>query len=57
MAGISRSVTLVIAYLIKNRGMDYQSAFSLVKARRKIVHFQSKADSSERWFYPTIEDL
>jgi protein-tyrosine phosphatase len=37
MAGISRSVTLVIAYLIKCRGMTYEAAYASVKARRKIV--------------------
>jgi protein-tyrosine phosphatase len=37
MAGISRSVTLVLAYLIKCKGMDYHTAFNHVKSRRKIV--------------------
>jgi hypothetical protein len=32
-------VTLVLAYLIKCKGMDYHTAFSLVKSRRKIVKF------------------
>jgi dual specificity phosphatase 12 len=37
MAGISRSVTLVLAYLIKSEGMDYETAYSLIKNRRRIV--------------------
>lgn len=47
MAGISRSVTLVIAYLIKHKGMTYQAAFSQVKSRRKIVYNLFKLDSSK----------
>lgn len=37
MAGVSRSVTLVIAFLMRNRQIGYQDAFDLVKRRRKIV--------------------
>lgn len=39
MAGISRSVTLVIAYLIKCHGLPYDTAYSMVKSRRKIVRY------------------
>lgn len=38
MAGVSRSVSLVIAYLIKHKSMSYEGAYSHVKARRKIIH-------------------
>jgi protein-tyrosine phosphatase len=37
MAGVSRSVSLVIAYLIKHKDMNYEAAYTLVKSRRKIV--------------------
>jgi protein-tyrosine phosphatase len=37
MAGISRSVTLVIAYLIKCTNKTFEEAYRLVKAKRKIV--------------------
>lgn len=35
--GISRSSTMVIAYLI-SQGMSYQEAFSLVKSKRQIIN-------------------
>ncbi len=37
MAGVSRSVALVIAYLIRHSNMSYDDAFAFVKSRRKIV--------------------
>ena len=37
MAGVSRSATLVIAFLMRSRQIGYQDAFDLVKRRRKIV--------------------
>lgn len=39
LAGVSRSVSLVLAYLIKCRGMGYETAFSMLKNRRKIVYY------------------
>jgi protein-tyrosine phosphatase len=48
MAGISRSATLVLAYLIKSEGIDYEKAFSLTKNRRRIVIKQPlNLDSSQ----------
>lgn len=38
MAGVSRSVTLVLAYLIKKKGMRYDDAYSMVKSKRRIIH-------------------
>lgn len=37
MAGVSRSATLVIAYLMRARGMSLETAFAVVKKRRPIV--------------------
>lgn len=37
IAGVSRSVSMVIAYFIREHRMDYDQAYSLVKAKRKIV--------------------
>jgi protein-tyrosine phosphatase len=37
MAGISRSVTLVLAYLMKHCKMSFEEAFDTVKKKRKIV--------------------
>ena len=37
MAGVSRSVTLVLAYLIKSEKMDYDKAYFMIKNRRRIV--------------------
>lgn len=38
MAGVSRSVTLVLAFLIKKKGMTYDEAYSMVKQKRRIIH-------------------
>lgn len=38
LAGVSRSVSLVISYFIKHRGLSFQRAFDTVKARRRIIH-------------------
>lgn len=37
IAGVSRSVSMVLAYFIKEHGMHYEEAYHLVKAKRKIV--------------------
>lgn len=37
MAGVSRSATIVIAYLMKKRKLSYDDAFKFVKTRRVIV--------------------
>lgn len=37
MAGISRSVTIAIAFFIKKRNMGFEEAYAMVKKRRKIV--------------------
>jgi len=38
LAGVSRSVSLVLAYLIKYRGMNYSTAYERVKSKRRIIH-------------------
>lgn len=37
LAGISRSATIVIMYLMRTQRMGFESAFSFVKKRRKII--------------------
>lgn len=37
VAGISRSATLVIAYIMKTRSMNYQEAFDLVRNQRRVI--------------------
>ena len=37
MAGVSRSVSLLLAYLIKHRNMGFHDAFDFVKRKRRIV--------------------
>jgi len=39
LAGVSRSVSLVIAYFIKHCGWSYNEAYSLVKSKRSIVKY------------------
>lgn len=38
LAGVSRSVSLVLAYFIKHLNYPYQKAFDFVKMRRRIIH-------------------
>jgi protein-tyrosine phosphatase len=38
LAGISRSPTLVIAYLMKTQNLSFSEAFDLVKKKRPIIH-------------------
>jgi protein-tyrosine phosphatase len=38
MSGISRSTSMVIAYLIKEKGMGFEEAFAFCKEKRPIVH-------------------
>lgn len=38
LAGVSRSVSLVISYLIKHRGFSFQKAYETIKSRRRIIH-------------------
>ncbi len=37
IAGVSRSVSMVLAYMIREKGMTYEEAYRAVKLRRKIV--------------------
>jgi len=37
MAGVSRSATLVIAYLMSSLNVSLNEAFTMVKSKRKIV--------------------
>lgn len=37
LAGVSRSVSLVIAYLMKKHGHDYRKAYHFVKGKRNKV--------------------
>lgn len=37
IAGVSRSVSIVLAYLIRDKGMSYEQAYQCVKSRRSIV--------------------
>lgn len=37
VAGISRSATLVIAYIMKTRSMNYTEAYELVQTKRRVV--------------------
>lgn len=37
VAGISRSATLVIAYIMKTRSMNYTEAFDLVSQKRRVI--------------------
>ena len=46
LAGVSRSVCLVLAYLMKHRKMKYEEAYSMVKARRRIVILILSSDPS-----------
>jgi protein-tyrosine phosphatase len=47
LAGVSRSVSLVIAYLIKCKNMTYDRAYQMLKAKRSIVLELLILDSSK----------
>lgn len=47
MAGVSRSVTLVIAYIMQKSDASFSSAFNYVKSKRPIVLFLFKKDPSK----------
>lgn len=36
-AGVSRSASIVIAYLMRNNGMNYTEAYALVKNKRFVI--------------------
>lgn len=58
LAGVSRSVSLVMAYFIKYHGMSYESVYSKIKARRKIVNiFLTLLDSSKWRIHCSIEKV
>ena len=37
MAGVSRSASIVIAYLMREKGMDYETAFAFTGSRRMVL--------------------
>jgi protein-tyrosine phosphatase len=37
-AGVSRSATIVIAYMMQEHGMNYHSAFKFVKSKRPFIN-------------------
>ena len=55
MAGISRSVTLVVAYLIKKYSYSMDSILSLLKRKRSIVIFIINLDKSKLRIFITTE--
>ncbi|KAF8900939.1 protein-tyrosine phosphatase-like protein [Mucidula mucida] len=57
--GISRSASVVIAYLIRNRGMSYDNAFALVRRQRACVKpnagfVQALKDWETAWQRPAM---
>lgn len=38
LAGVSRSVSLVLSYFIKHKSYTYEEAFNLVKSKRRIIY-------------------
>ncbi|MFT4554018.1 MAG: protein-tyrosine phosphatase, partial [Chlamydiales bacterium] len=41
-AGVGRSASVVIAYLMKVKGMDYDEAFHLVKSKRSQIKINER---------------
>jgi dual specificity phosphatase 12 len=37
-AGVSRSATIIIAYMMQEHGMNYHSAFKFVKSKRPFIN-------------------
>ena len=57
MAGMSRSVSFTIAYLMKYRGMGFDDALNLVRSRRLIVQIDVNLGQPERRLHRTAETL
>jgi protein-tyrosine phosphatase len=57
MAGVSRSVTLVTAYLMKYRSMALQDALNYVRSRRPVVRFHTYSGKSKLWVHATTQSL
>lgn len=58
MAGVSRSVSFVLAYLMKYRRMKLDDAYNVVLNNRTIVKaYAIISDQSEYWFQETAEKL
>jgi len=38
LAGVSRSVSLVIAYFIKHKRLSFAETYDLIKSRRRVIH-------------------
>jgi protein-tyrosine phosphatase len=47
MAGISRSVTLIMAYLMKYENKSFDEAYHFMKVKRKIVVIDLMVDASK----------
>ena len=56
MAGISRSSTITISYLMKYKNMKYQDAYNHVRERREIIspnyHFVEQLKEWEKSIFP-----
>ena len=57
MAGISRSITLIAAFLMKERQLSFEEVFSFLKSKRSIVTSSRYADSPERWVYSPAQTI
>lgn len=57
LAGVSRSVSLVMAYFIKYHGMSYDNVYSKIKGRRKIVNIFLFLDSPKWRIHFSIEKV
>ena len=57
VAGVSRSVALVIAYLIKHYRISLHEALTLVKSRRSIVTIIICTDKSQLWVHEAAHPL
>lgn len=57
LAGVSRSVSLVLAYLMKHKNMGFDDAFYMVKSKRKIVINSLNLDPPERRIQETTQRL
>jgi|688.fasta_scaffold56197_5 protein-tyrosine phosphatase len=57
LAGVSRSVCLVLAFFIKCKGFSYEEAYNLVKIKRSIVIISLNVDPSQLGIYCSIEKI
>jgi protein-tyrosine phosphatase len=57
MAGVSRSVTIVVAYLLKKYKASLNEVISMLQRKRRKVHILLTSDQSKQRFHLTAQEV